>query len=494
VILVVSALLMLPAFDAPAPPSDEGLLVAYPALMLKGSWPQKDFYDPYGPGSVWTVAAGFEVFGQSLRTERIVGLGYRLTIIGAAFLLALSWGLGAAAVGAVIVACLLVGAVGAPASIGFWSLALLGYALLTRALLGRAAKRGRSLVLAGALLAASGLMRIDFLPAVVLASIPPLLVMPGADRRRFVIGFAAGLAPMVFQAAYAGPHDVWRSLSLGLGTRSHPARPPFASDLAELVALYALATLLLLAAGALLERRLRRDPEARVLLGAGLFGLGMVPFALTRLDAPHVVISAIAVLAMLPVSASVLVRGDVAQRPATVHARTFALAAVAVVLFFAGAGAIRVPVYQQVKDLLTGTHAPSFRVSNAGRSFQLSEPQQAHDAQAIVAAADRLARPGGTLFVGPQDLRTAGASDVFLYFLLPGLKPASYYMQVDPHTINKPSNGFVRELPRAEFLVLKATPPAPAAELGPPTANEIVAARYCPKATTPTYVLYQRCR
>jgi hypothetical protein len=466
--------------------------VAYPALILEGSWPQRDFYDPYGPASVGTVAASFELFGKSLTSERVVGLVYRLTIIAAAFLLALYWGLGAAVVGALIVACLHVGSVGAPASIGFWALALLGYALLTRALLGQDRHR-MTLALAGALLATSALMRIDFIPVVVVASIPCFFAMRGADRKRFLTGVTVGLVPLVCQVALAGPHGVWRSLRLGLGTRSHPARPPFMSDLAELVALYALVTGLLLVAGLLIERRVRRDPEGRVLIGGGLSGLGMGPFALTKLDAPHVVISAVGVFALLPVAAVVVARADLLQRPTAAHAR-LALAAVAIILFFSGAEAIRVPVYQQARDLLTGAHVASFRVTHAGRSFLLSEPQQAHDAQAIVTALDRIAQPGASLFVGPQDLRTAGSSDVFLYFLLPTLKPASYYMQVDPHTINEPSNGFVHELPHAQYLILKAMPPAPSSELGAPAANEIVAAHFCMDMTTPTYSLYSRCR
>ncbi len=492
-ILALSTLLMLPAFDAPAPAEDEGLLVAYPALILEGSWPQRDFYDPYGPASVETVATSFALFGKSLTSERVVGLLYRLTIIAAAFLLALFWGLGVAVVGALIIACLLVGSVGAPASIGFWAFALLGYALLTRTLLGQARHR-MTLALAGALLASSALMRIDFVPVVVVASIPCFLAMRGAERRRFLTGVAVGLVALVCQVALAGPHGVWRSLRLGLGTHGHPARPPFTSDLAELVALYALATALLLVAGLLIERRMRRDPEARVLIGGGLSGLVMGPFALTKLDAPHVVISALAVFALLPVAAVVVARADLLQRPTAAHARAFALAAVAITWFFSGAEAIRVPVYQQARDLLTGSRVASFRVTHAGRSFLLSDPQQAHDAQAIVAALGRIARPGESLFVGPQDLRASGSSDVFLYFLFPALKPASYYVQVDPHTIDEPSNGFVQELPHAQYLILKAMPPAPPAELGAPAANEIVAARFCRDMTTPTYSLYSRCR
>lgn len=493
-VLVLSTLLMVPAFDSPAPALDEGLLVAYPAQMLKGAWPQRDFYDPYGPGSVVTVAAAYEIFGESLQTERLVGAAYRLAIIGAAFGLALCWGLGAAIVGAILVGATLVGSVGAPASIGYWALALLGYMLLARGLL-RPTERNRKLIpAAGVLLGASLLMRIDFLAATALATVPAALVIPARDRKRFIAGVSAGVALLLVHFAVVGPHAVWRSLQIGLGARSRPQRPPFASDLAEIVALYALATILLLAAGFLLERRARRDPEARVLLGAGLWGVGMGSFALTKLDVPHTIISSLAVLAMLPVAAIVLARGDLLQRPTPTAARRVAIAAVSAVGFFACAEAIRFPLYHQVKELLTGSREPSLLVSNAGRSFRLADPQQAQEAQSTLATLDRLAHQGDSLFVGPQDLRTAGTNGVFFYFLLPQLRPASYFMDVDQHTINRPSNGFARELPRADFLVLEAGPPPNSTtDLGPPTANEIVAKRFCLRSESGMYRLYQRC-
>jgi hypothetical protein len=113
----------------------------------------------------------------------------------------------------------------------------------------------------------------------------------------------------------------------------------------------------------------------------------------------------------------------------------------------------------------------------------------------MLVAIDGLARPGDSVFVGPQDLRTAGTGDAFLYFLLDRLKPASYFMLVDPHTINRPRNGFDRELTRAEFLILTTRETRfSAADAGPNTPNEIVAARFCVRARSGTYQLYQRCR
>ncbi len=495
VVLVGSSLLMVPGFDQPGVEVDEGILVAFPAQLLHGRTPQGDFYYPYGPASVWTIAAADEVFGESVATERAVGMAYRLVLIGAAFLLALYWGLGAAALAAVIVVAMVGGSVAANAVVGFLALAMLGYALLARALLSPSDRDRWRVPLAGALLGASVLMRYDFVPAVVLAGLPALLALPGPGRRRLMIGAAVGVLPFVLHLVLASPAGFWRSARIAFGGRGHPARPPFASDLAELVAVYALATALLLAAGALLERRARRDPEARVLLGGGLFGLGMVPFALSQLDASHVIAASVPVVAMLPVAASVLIRGDLLRRPTPPSANRFALAAVLAIMFLAGGSLIRASVYREAKQLLTGQRNPTYAVSNDARTFRLADRQAARDVQAMINAIDRLAHPGQSVFVGPQDLRTAGANDVFLYYLLDRLKPASYFVEVDPHTINRPRNGFTRELVRFDFAILTTRhTDLPLTDVGAPTANEILASRFCVRAASGTYRLYQRCR
>jgi hypothetical protein len=496
---VIAAALMVPAFDAPAPEVDEGILTAYPARMLDGGLPHRDYYDPYGPGSVWTIAAADELVGPGLDAERGVGMVYRLALIVAVFVLALAWGLPAAIVSGLTAAALLVSVVAANAVVGVHALALLGLGLLVHGLLrtqpGR--RRDRLLVAGGALMGASLLMRYDFAPAVILAALPLALAADARDRRRIAVGFAAGLAPLAIHVAIVGPHAFVRSARIALESRpGHPARPPFGSDLAEYVALYALGTALFLGAGAWLERRRGRDLEARALLGIGLYGLALVPFALSILDIPHVLFASLPVVAPLTIAASVLARGDAAQRTTRAPQRAFAAAAVAVVVFFVAPSAIRVPVYHQARYLLTGRRDPVFVVSNDGRAYRLAAPDVAHDVQAMLGAVDRLARPGDSLFVGPQDLRTTGANDVFLYYLLPKLEPASYFMEVDLHTIDRPRNGFVRELRRADWLILTTRwtgavgPKGP----GPAAPNDILASRFCARASSGTYRLYQRCR
>ena len=65
------------AADAPSGKGfemDEGAVVAYPARVLDGAVPHRDFLTFYGPGNLWLVAGAFAVFGESVGTERAVGL------------------------------------------------------------------------------------------------------------------------------------------------------------------------------------------------------------------------------------------------------------------------------------------------------------------------------------------------------------------------------------------------------------------------------------
>src|SRR6187549_1418910 len=59
---------------------DEGMLLAYPGLVLRGKVQNLDFEYIYGPASLWTLAAAFKAFGTSVMTERFVGLIYRLLL------------------------------------------------------------------------------------------------------------------------------------------------------------------------------------------------------------------------------------------------------------------------------------------------------------------------------------------------------------------------------------------------------------------------------
>src|SRR5690349_19159691 len=80
------------AFDHPALPMDEGSLLVYPELILKGKVPYRDFETFYGPGNLWTLSGAYAAFGVNIFVERAVGLVYRVIILVGIFGLLQRWG------------------------------------------------------------------------------------------------------------------------------------------------------------------------------------------------------------------------------------------------------------------------------------------------------------------------------------------------------------------------------------------------------------------
>ena len=56
-------------------------MLVFPEIVLHGAIPNRDFLHLYGPGSLWALAGAFKVFGVSLLTERLFGLGQQLAIV-----------------------------------------------------------------------------------------------------------------------------------------------------------------------------------------------------------------------------------------------------------------------------------------------------------------------------------------------------------------------------------------------------------------------------
>ena len=91
-VLVALLLPLFRSFDEPATEMDEGSLLVYPELILKGNLPYRDFETFYGPANIYLLSGVYAVFGPSIPAERATGLVYRLLIFGAVFCIARRWG------------------------------------------------------------------------------------------------------------------------------------------------------------------------------------------------------------------------------------------------------------------------------------------------------------------------------------------------------------------------------------------------------------------
>jgi hypothetical protein len=66
---------------------DEGLIVYGAERVMQGDRPYRDFWALYGPGSFWTLAALFKIFGPSLLVERLLDTGVKALLATFAYLL-----------------------------------------------------------------------------------------------------------------------------------------------------------------------------------------------------------------------------------------------------------------------------------------------------------------------------------------------------------------------------------------------------------------------
>jgi hypothetical protein len=70
---------------------------------------------------------------------------------------------------------------------------------------------------------------------------------------------------------------------------------------------------------------------------------------------------------------------------------------------------------------------------------------------------EKLAHPGDRLFVGPADLRRTNYNDTFLYHMLPQLRPATYFLEMNPGSANRPNSRLASDIRTADWLILNRT-------------------------------------
>lgn len=470
-ILVIAMFLSLRGDPQPGWEQDEGILLVYPERILEGDVPNADFESLYGPGNLYTLAGVYAIAGVSVPVERAVALGYKLAIVLAVFLIgrrrSLTSAFTAGSIAAVALSLIHLAAFSwlGGVALATWGLYLMGDV---------EPHRGRTFA-AGALLGIAMWFRWDLGPAVVLITAVGVL-----GRRQLVkpllSGIAVGAIGYVVHLSIVGPDNMIRGmildpiLHIGPGRRLPLPDPDEWSS--RLLLLLAASVVFLLTAG---WRAARRGPPDRSLLMAGALSLGLVPQALQRADDIHILFAAVVPIALGSAALSGLGR---TRRSAVIQVLTGAL----VVLFLANG---------------PRSERPAFDVTHEGRSFPVGDAALARDAQLIIDSADRASTGGDRLFVGPQDLRRTSYNDTFLYFMLPALEPASYFLEMNPGSADRGMR-LAREIAQADLLILTSrfggwSEPNASREYGSELANELVAERFCVIDTQGSYRLLVRC-
>lgn len=523
-IVVAAGLVVLPGlWRVAGPPMEEGFMLVYPERLLAGDLPNEDFVHLYGPVSIQVLAGWYGALGESLATERAFGLLQLAAIVAAVVVLARPWGPVAATGAGVVAVVLAVTPVGATALAWNGGLALALWAVLA-ALRARAqGETGGRWWFASGLLGALALgYRPDLVVAVALGV--GVVAWRRADARRLLAGAALGSLPVLVHVALVGVGTAWQGMVVDpvlrlRGARDLP-RPPswdrldgFLQRVAELdppawplpapspsQALFLWFFLLLaavagvVAAGVVAVRRRGVEGRPLVLLVAGLVGLGLLPQALQRADSTHLAWVSVVVLPLVVVAVAEVAPDRWADR-----ARAGAGMAVVAVALVAVIAPFTLRPYLQLLRVGVGVEPAAPEVVVDERRFRVGSAAVADEVAPVAAALAAAAEPGQRLLVAPMDLTRPVYVDTWLYHLFPDLEPATRYLQLDPGLLD--GERWAADVAGADWVLRTGfwdawSEPNASDEPLDTRAPEVLAARFCPVATSPSgqVELLRRCR
>lgn len=450
--VVVTLLLLIgfwPGFERTGLPMDEGMLLVYPELVAHGQLPYRDFETFYGPANPYVLAGAYSIFGTNIFTERAVGLFYRVAFVMAVFGIARRWGTllatGCMFVSGALLICT------TPLASGW--IAAAACALISVCILSSGA--GLWNYFFGGLMAGFALLyRPDIVPAILLSSLPFLWRISWRISARYAVGIGIGLLPLAVVTVFAGATNVWNNLFFYPVLASNPGRrlPLFSAHpyVLNLLCLHLLGSFAMLAAAVMELRRERGSRAGRVLLSLAILALMLTPQATQRLDIAHFLFAGVISPSFLALPIAIL-----AQRSATT-AKSMAVIGLlgAIVLIETVAPELTATVRSAFGKALSTKDGGAFFVEHRGRSFPFDTEAAAGDAKRLFDKLETVSKPGDRLFVGPGDLRRTNYCDTFIYHLFPKLHPATYFLEMNPLSANRPGSRLANDLASADWVVL----------------------------------------
>jgi hypothetical protein len=479
--LVVGVVIALPlrgVFRAPGPPMEEGFMLVFPERLLAGDIPNRDYLHLYGPGSIWTIAGFFKVFGVSLWTERAVGFLQLVGLISAMTVIGYRWGRYVAAVAGTVTALVIIPPIGvtALAWVGGIGLALWSVHMATRAT-DPGTRRDRVLLASGLLAGAALLFRPDLVICLGLAlGVLFLRALDGQGRRRLALGALIGVSPYFVHLALAGPgnavrgmvlepvfelragrrlpfpppHDTYTSfLNRAFAFRKFPWPLPAAEQPMQIFLFFwSLVAVTAALVGIAVWARRAGSPHGWRLMALALFAVGLLPQAAQRADTAHLSWVSCVAFGLLP---GFLAEVGRLRGTRTLVTRLAVLAPLGLMLLFPHF------TYRWYADYAAQSFDYDrhfYSVDHAGRSFYYGRQDVGVAAEEMFADIDELTEPGDRLIVGPGDLAVTPYSESYLYFMLPDLVPGTHYIEMDPGVANAPDSGLADELREADAVIL----------------------------------------
>ena len=488
--LLVVVLYRIIALEIAGPVMDEGVLLLYPEMILDGKVPYRDFETFYGPLNLWVLAGAYSVFGVHIVVERAVALVMLLTMMLGIFKLSRRGGL-VTAISAVFLAAVCTQIMELIAFAWLGGVMCLVWSLILLAKPGRMAIRGAGLLAAGALL-----YRPDLGPAL-LAFIPMLWRLPKPARWNFALGLGLGLVPLAVLTLVAGIRPVFENLFLYPVIYSNPGRKlPLAGAPPWVQAIFwahITSCILNLLAGVKSWMRQPKVVEHALHLSVAILGGLISHQALQRADDVHVCMTAFLSISLVPWSlVTLLRRGEETRKWHGALASAVAIALLMTVAFRPFRS-----FYEHGRLALHGNDLVSISVKNGDRAYPVASLQLFQPLDRIVSFLEAHSTPGERLFVGPADLRRTNYSESYLYHLLPKLKPATYFLEMNPLSANRPDSRLASDVASADWLVLSNRfddwPENNAsAKFGSDAPNEVIRRQFTTVLVRPPFIVLRR--
>ncbi len=518
---IVTFVLLLPVrglFRTTGGTMEEGFMLYFPERMWAGDVPNVDFLHLYGPGSLHVLMIWYQALGFTLEAERAFGMLQHAGIVFGLYALARPWGRRAAVAVGLLAAMLVLTPIAAQAMAWNGGLALAVWAVVmaVRAVHVPAGRdRWWHWAGAGALAGFALTYRPDLVLALVLVG-GWFLWHHRTIWKPLLAGAVVGATPMWVHLAVAGPVAAFEGMVIDPVIRLRPGRelpsPPswdrldgLLQALAEeeppwwgfpalpasqgLVLWFWIMILLgiaLVVLSAVLYRRTAGSPRSVALMAGSLLALGIVPQALQRPDSTHLSWVTCISFPLLVVAIAELVR---LRRPRTHPAtRVTVGTATVVALLLVVAPLFTFRYYLHFVRMTVGDVPAAFLVERDGRRFYMGTERSYRASQDVVDLLGAVAAPGDRLLVGPVDLARTPYSDTYLYWLLPELEPATYYLEMDPGLADAEDSGLAEDVASADWLILTAfwagwTEPNTSVERGSEEPNRVRDEQFCLAAT-----------
>jgi hypothetical protein len=471
-------------------PQDEGILLVYPDLILRGFVPYRDFAALYPPADFYILAGIFRIFGESVSVERSLGAVYLWLIILAVFLIGSRVNRPTAAFAAITASAYTSSFVFLAAYTHFGAYACMLFALFlaSRDCSGPSTIAKHSLLLAGAVAGTTLWFKQDLGAVAIVATFVTINPRDPLRIRPFLAGLAIPAIALIGFSIVIGPAEVFDSLILD-PMRSAPGRylPIHANwELGVIAACVTLQCVTAVRVGSSSRVQYQLIWLAR---GMAALSLGFSVSLLHRTEPGDIAYYGFLVVSLTIVSLSILMlhMGLGPRRELSVTA----------VAFVAGLVPVGI-VHFNPKPYIENAHqdwvfsggrrAPIFAVGNS----------KSTDLQRLLDELNRQSQPGQGLFIGTADLRFAIYNDTVVYFLLPQLRPVSRYLEMNPGCANRHGSGLTKEISNADWVILTTrydhwTEPNASAVAGPAEPNDVVRNNFCLRSRYGEWKLLYHC-